>query len=78
MKKSSRPNFKNKQLILENRQRRSFLPISVAFAPVAADLIGKIIGRGKRKKPQKNKKTKKKQIKFNYPKIKFTKNKRRR
>ena len=59
MRKSSRPYFKNKQLILENRQRGSFLPISVAFAPVAADLIEKITGRGKRKKTQKNKKIKK-------------------
>ena len=75
MKKSSRLYFKNKQLILENRQRRSFLPISAPFAPVAADLIGKIIGRGKGKRTAKKKK---KRTKFNYPKIKFTKNKRRR
>ena len=75
MKKSSRPYFENKQLILENRQRRSFLPISAPFAPVAADLIGKIIGRGKEKRTAKKKK---KRTKFNYPKIKFTKNKRRR
>ena len=56
MKKSSRPYFKNKQLILENRQRRSFLPISAPFPPVAADLIGKIIGRGKGKRTAKKKK----------------------
>ena len=53
MKTSSRSYFKNKQLILENGQRGFFLPIAAAFAPVAADLIGKIIGKGKRKRTAK-------------------------
>ena len=56
MKKSSRPYFKNKQLILENRQRRSFLPISAPFPPVAADLKEKKIEREKEKKTKKKKK----------------------
>ena len=50
MKTSSRSYFKNKQLILENGQRGFFLPIAAAFTPVAADLIGKIIGKRKEKK----------------------------
>ena len=53
MKKSSRLYFKNKQLILGNTQRGFFLPIAAAFAPVAADLLGKIIGRRKRKRTTK-------------------------
>ena len=53
MKKSSRLYFKNKQLILGNKQRVFFLPIAAAFAPVAADLLGKIIGRRKRKRTTK-------------------------
>ena len=53
MKKSSRLYFKNKQLILGNKQRGFFLPIAAAFAPVAADLLGKIIGRRKRKRATK-------------------------
>ena len=53
MKTSSRSYFKNKQLILENGKRGFFLPIAAAFTPVAADLIGKIIGRGKRKRTAK-------------------------
>ena len=53
------------------RTKRDFLPIAAAFAPFEANLIGKIIGRGKRKR------TAKKRIKINYPKIKFTKNNRR-
>ena len=53
MKKSSRLYFKNKQLILGNKQRGFFLPIAAAFAPVAADLLGKIIGRRKRKRTTK-------------------------
>ena len=71
MKTSSRSYFKNKQLILENGQRGFFLPIAAAFAPVAADLIGKIIGKGKRKR------TAKKWIKINYQLMKFTRNNRR-
>ena len=51
MKKSSRLYFKNKQLILGNKG--FFLPIAAAFAPVAADLLGKIIGRRKRKRTTK-------------------------
>ena len=72
MKKSSRLYLKNKQFILWNRQSGVFLPVATAFAPIAVDLIGKIIGRGKRKR------TAKKWIKINYPKMKFTKNNRRR
>ena len=71
MKTSSRSYFKNKQLILENGQRGFFLPIAAAFTPVAADLIGKIIGKGKRKR------TAKKWIKINYQLMKFTRNNRR-
>ena len=58
-KSSSRPYFKNKQLILGNRQRGLFFPVAAAFAPLAANLIGKIIGRGKWKR------TAKKRIKIN-------------
>ena len=57
--------------MLGNGQRGVFLPIVAAFAPLAANLTGKLIGRGKRKR------TAKKQIKINYPRIKFTKNNRR-
>ena len=53
MKKSSRLYFKNKQLILGDKQRGFFLPIAAAFVPVAADLLGKIIGRRKRKRTTK-------------------------
>ena len=56
---------------IRKRTKRDFLPIAEAFAPFEANLIGKIIGRGKRKR------TAKKRIKINYPKIKFTKNNRR-
>ena len=68
MKKCSRRYFKNKWLILGNGQRGVFLPIAAAFAPLAANFMGKIIGSGKRKRTEK---------KINYPKIKFTKNNRR-
>ena len=53
-KSSSRPYFKNNQLILGNRKRGLFFPLAAAFAPLAANLIGKIIGRGKRKRTAKN------------------------
>ena len=65
-------------MILGNRQRGVFLPIAAAFAPLAANLIGKITGRGKRKRAAKKQNKTKKQIKINYPKIKFTKNDRHR
>ena len=51
MKKVKKPYFKNRKLILGNgrRQKGGFFPIAAAFAPLAADIIGKIIGRRKKK-----------------------------
>ena len=54
MKKCSRLYFKSKRLILGNGQKVGWLPITAAFAPLAASLIGKIIERGKRKRTVKN------------------------
>ena len=50
MKKISRSYFKVKRLILGNgkTQNGGFFPIAPAFAPLAADLIGKITGRDKK------------------------------
>ena len=50
MKKMSRPYFKNKRLILGSRktQKGGFFTLAAAFAPLTADLIGKIIGIGKK------------------------------
>ena len=49
MKKMSRPYFKNKRLILGSgkTQKGGFFTLAAAFAPLTADLIGKIIGIGK-------------------------------
>ena len=58
-----KPYFKDRRLILGNgrTQKGWFLPTAATFAPLAADLIGKIIGRGKKKS-----KTKEKQKKIIY------------
>ena len=63
-KKFKKPHFKNSRLILGNgrTQKGGFFPIAAAFVPLAADLIGKMIGRGKKKS-----KTKTKAIKTSRP-----------
>ena len=57
MKKVKKPYFKSRRLILGNgrTQKGGFLPIAAAFAPFAANLVGKIIGRGKKKSKTKTK-----------------------
>ena len=51
MKKDKKPYFKKRRLILGNRrtQKGGFFPIAPVCAPLAADLIGKTTGRGKKK-----------------------------
>ena len=51
MKKIKKLYFKNRTLILRNgrTQKGGFFPTAAAFAPVAVDLIGRIIRRGKKK-----------------------------
>ena len=51
MKKVSRPYFKNKRLILGSGKTRNvgFLPIAVALTLLAGEVIGKILGRGKKR-----------------------------
>ena len=57
MKKVKKPYFKTRRLILGNErtQKGGFFPIAATFAPLAAYLIGKIIGRGKKKSKTKTK-----------------------
>ena len=51
MKKFKKTYFKNRRLMLGNgrTQKGEFFSIAAAFAQLAADLIGKIIGIGKKK-----------------------------
>ena len=51
MKKDKKAFFFKRRLILGNRrtQKGGLFPIAAVFAPVAADLIGKTTGRGKKK-----------------------------
>ena len=46
MKKVKKPYFKTRRLILGNErtQKGGFFPIAAIFAPLGADLVGKIIG----------------------------------
>ena len=64
MKKVKKQYFENRRLILGNgrTQKGGYFPIDTVFAPLATNLIGKIIGRGKKKS-----KTKTKTIKTHRP-----------
>ena len=55
MKKVKKTYLKTRRLILGNgrTQKGGFIAIAAVFALLAADLIGKIIGRGKKNQKQK-------------------------